>query len=268
MHLGPTTTNYLNALGLPATTQPTLQLLQNIQSRHIAQFSFNNLAVLLKQDIPLSIEAIAEKILVKKLGGYCFEQNKLTYHALQNIGYKVELILAKVIMNKDIEAARTHRITLVTLSEQRYIVDVGFGIQAPRHPILLELNTEQDQSDFCYRIVKYKNNDYCLQIKKTSGYFSLYHFDLAHYTNTDCEVSHFYSHKHPGATFANNVVVGRRLNNEYYSLVNSELRHYKNGKETPTHIQTATQLVSTLKEAFLLNVSLEDAGRLFERHFI
>lgn len=264
MHLGPTTTNYLNALGLPVTVKPTLQLLQNIQSNHIALFSFNNLAVLLKQEIPLAIEVIAEKILRKKLGGYCFEQNKLAYHVLQNIGFKVELLLAKVVMNKDIEAPRTHRITLVTINEQRYLIDVGFGVQGPRHPILLELNTEQDQGDFCYRIVKYKNNDYCLQIKKPEGYFNLYHFDLGHYTNADCEIGHFYSHKHPNATFACNLVAGRRLYGEYYSLVNKELRHYQNGKETTTTIQTATQLNSILKEHFLLQPQASDVEKVFQ----
>lgn len=167
-------------------------------------------------------------------------------------------------MNKDIEAPRTHRITLVTINEQRYLIDVGFGVQGPRHPMLLELNTEQDQGDFCYRIVKYKNNDYCLQIKKPGGYFNLYHFDLGHYTNADCEIGHFYSHKHPNATFACNLVAGRRLYGEYYSLVNKELRHYQNGKETTTTIQTATQLNSILKEHFLLQPQASDVEKIYQ----
>ena len=58
---------------------PSLELIKAIQRKHIATFSFNNIAVLLKKPISLDMQDIFEKIVTKNLGGYCFEHNSLMY---------------------------------------------------------------------------------------------------------------------------------------------------------------------------------------------
>ena len=54
----------------------SLELVSEIQKQHIANFSFNNFAVLLGKSISLEISDILNKIVTTGLGGYCFEHNK------------------------------------------------------------------------------------------------------------------------------------------------------------------------------------------------
>ena len=56
-------TAYLADLGLTATAD--IEFLRELQSKHIARYSFNSLAVVLGQDISLEIEAIFSKIVEK-----------------------------------------------------------------------------------------------------------------------------------------------------------------------------------------------------------
>ena len=93
-----------------------IDFLNELQSKHIAQYSFNNLAVILGQELPLDPESLFNKIVERRRGGYCFEHNKLVFTVLSELGFDVRLLLAKVIYNQDVDVARTHRVTLLTLS--------------------------------------------------------------------------------------------------------------------------------------------------------
>ena len=50
--------------------------------------------------------------------------------------------MAKVIYNRDVDVARTHRITLLNLDGDDYIVDTGFGHFGARFPVKLQLGLE------------------------------------------------------------------------------------------------------------------------------
>lgn len=54
---------------------------------------------------------------------------------LEALGFEVTLYLARVIYNRDIHPGLTHRITLVHLDGERYLVDVGFGPLGPDLPV-------------------------------------------------------------------------------------------------------------------------------------
>ena len=57
---------------------------------------FENLDVLLGRPISLEPEALFQKLVVERRGGYCFEQNLLFKAALEALGYEVEPHLARV----------------------------------------------------------------------------------------------------------------------------------------------------------------------------
>ena len=157
--------------------------LNELQSKHIAQYSFNNLAVLLGQELPLDAESLFNKIVERRRGGYCFEHNKLVFTVLSELNFDVRLLLSKVIYNQCVEVARTHRVTLLTLAGEDYIVDAGFGHLGARFPVKIELGLIQDQGDAQYRIIKSDKGDYCYQVFKDVDFFTLYTFDLHHIPN-------------------------------------------------------------------------------------
>lgn len=256
---------YLDDLELSASTD--IGFLNELQSKHIARYSFNSLAVVLGQDISLDIHDILNKIVNKQRGGYCFEHNKLVLNVLKELGFDVRLLMAKVIYNRDVDVARTHRITLLNLEGDDYIVDAGFGHFGARYPVKLELGLEQDQGDAVYRIIQNANKDYCYQLFKDGEFFTLYTFNLSQYTEAECIPAHFYSHKSPEAAFVNNLVVCRKFFNDIVSLRNGELFRInsKENKTVTTEIITPKQLHQILVDDFALDLDSAVADFLFSK---
>jgi len=258
---------YLADLNISEHSQD-IDFINELQSKHIAQYSFNNLAVILGQDLPLDTASLFNKIVERGRGGYCFEHNKLAFTVLSELGFDVRLLLSKVIYNQDVEVARTHRVTLLTLAGEDYIVDTGFGHLGARFPVKIALGLIQEQGDAQYRIIKNEHGDYCYQVLKDGDFFTLYTFDFHHYTDSDCLLSHFYSHKHPNAAFVNNLVICRKFFNDIKSLRNNEFHQIKDGLTHTTKITSIQQLHQLLTEVYQLDLDIAISEFLFHKFVI
>lgn len=255
---------YLSDLGIsPASLD--IEFLRELQSKHIARHSFNSLSVVLGQEMPLDMPSLFNKIVEKRRGGYCFEHNKLVMHVLADLGFDVRLLLARVVYNRDVDVARTHRVTLLNFQGDQYIVDTGFGHFGARYPVKLELGLDQDQGDARYRIVKNPNGDYCYQMFKDGDFFTLYTFNLQHFSEAECLPAHFYSHAYPQAAFVNNLVVCRKFFNDIQSLRNDELHRVQNGETEITKITSVDQLHQLLTNTFELDVDIAISEFLFSK---
>jgi N-hydroxyarylamine O-acetyltransferase len=257
------TTGYLGALGLQ-TRKPDLAFLSEITRRHLAQFAFSSIGPMLGNDLPLDIEALYQRIVVKRRGGYCFEQNGLLYEILQELGYTVSLYLGRVIYNQDIHPGLTHRITLVEIDGNRYVVDVGFGPLGPARPVSLA-GDETRENNRVFRIAKRLPNEFHMQTLKDGDFFSLYKFELVHYGPADCELGHFYSHKHPRANFVNNLVVSSIRDHEVRSLRNREFWVMTGTGDQKQLIENHEQLKNLLETRFGLDVSSDESEQIFAK---
>ena len=238
---------------------PSLELVKALQKKHIATFSFNNIAVLLGKPISLDIDDIFEKIVIQNLGGYCFEHNALMYEVLKSLGFNVRILVAKVLNNQDIDSPRTHRVTLLEWESERYIVDVGFGSLTPS--VVLKLNNNQEENS--YKIVSPENKMYQLELQKEDSCFICYRFDLAEYTEADCVMGNFYSSQHPNAVFVNNFVVSLILPKMTLSFRNGSYHRISQEKTEVTGVKSVEQLQSILNDEFLIALGLEECRELF-----
>lgn len=238
----------------------SIELVQEIQTKHLASFSFNNIAVLLGDEIFLESEKIFEKVVTQNLGGYCFEHNALLYEALKTLGFKVRLLLAKVLNNMDVDAPRTHRVTLLEFQGENYLIDVGFGALSPREPLKLDALYAEDAP---FRIIKENNAQYRVQIENKKNYFTLYKFDLHTYTHADCIMGNFYSSNYKDAVFVNNLVVSL-IKPELTLSLRNRLYHriYKDKKET-INIQNSSQLQKIINEEFQIPLSIKKSKILY-----
>jgi len=242
-----------------------IAFINELQSKHIAQYSFNSLSVVLGQELPLDVESLFTKIVQRRRGGYCFEHNKLVFNVLASLNFDVRLLLAKVIYNQEVEVARTHRVTLLSFAGDDYIVDAGFGHLGARFPVKIELGLVQHQGDDQWRIIKNSNEEYCYQVFKDGDFFTLYTFDFHNYTESDCLLSHYYSHKHPNAAFVNNLVVCRKFSDEIKSLRNAEYHHIKGGVTKTTQVTSIAQLHQLLTEVYQLDIDIAISEFLFHK---
>ena len=253
---------YLQVLGLQRR-EPKLEFLSDITRCHVARFAFSSIGPLLGDELPLDIESLFQRIVIMRRGGYCFEQNGLLYEILQELGFSVSLYLARVIYNQGIHTGLTHRITLVEIDGNQYIADVGFGPLGPARPVGMAGN-EFIENERMFRIAKRLPDVFHMQTHKDGGFYSLYKFELLRYGQADCEVGHFYSHKHPKASFVNNLVVSRIMDDEIRSLRNREYSTITPSGDQLQPVENAAQLKAILNTQFDLDVTSAEGERLFE----
>lgn len=61
--------------------------------KHLQKLYFCNIPVLFDEEISLELDAIYDKMVEQKKGGYCFEHNKLIYEALNILVLKCKRFL-------------------------------------------------------------------------------------------------------------------------------------------------------------------------------
>lgn len=254
---------YLQAMGLRRDTAD-LAFLNEIAQSHVSRFPFSSVGPMLGDELPLDLESLYRRIVLERRGGYCFEQNGMMYELLEELGYAVTLFLGRVIYNEDIHPGLTHRITRVQMGDSQYIVDVGFGPLGPSQAV--PMSGEISRQDFRqFRVLQRRPGEFHMQTLKDGDFYSLYKFELNKYGQADCEVGHFYSHKHPKASFVNHLVVSRILEQEVRSLRDLELRILTEKTELKTRIESADQLATVLCEQFNIEVSSADSFNLFDK---
>ncbi len=256
--------DYLAKLQLVPPEQPNLAFLNQFITRHIASFSFNSVYSVLGKTMPLELDELLEKVVNQGMGGYCFEHNKIVFEFLSSLGYSTRLVVARVLNNQDRSAPRTHRFTVVELNQKSYLVDVGFGAACPITAIEFGEVWQRSGLDR-YFIREIENREFELVVEKEGGPFVLYRFDLANYSEADCQVGHFYSHQHPDAVFVNNLVVSQKSANEVCVLTNETLLTRSASQQTEQIMDTADKLHQVLTQLFKLNIEEDESRHLFER---
>lgn len=260
------TTAYLEVLNLTFTTHK-IEFLNELQSAHIAKFSFNSLGVLLNGKINVDSKSVFEKIVIEQLGGYCFEHNKLVYDVLTDLGFETKMVIAKVGSDITSDSPRTHRITLVTLNNDTYIVDTGFGPSTAVYPIKLEPLTKQNQGSFQYQVQYIESvGEYTFDVYKEDKFVTLYSFNQNTYHEADCIVANFYSYQHPEAAFVNNIVVSTKTLDETRSLRNGLFLKIKVDNTDNIEINNSSTLQSVLRNYFSLEISEKESNFLFNKH--
>lgn len=140
-------------IGLDPNTRVecTLDFLGKIQSNCVTSIAYENLDILAGRKLDLSPDALYDKIVTQSRGGYCFELNGFLTHILRGMGFTVSERFARFLRGESEIPMRRHRITVVTLPDGDYLLDIGVGQIAPRLPLKIAEGLEQEQNGEAYR---------------------------------------------------------------------------------------------------------------------
>ncbi|XP_078524469.1 arylamine N-acetyltransferase, pineal gland isozyme NAT-10-like [Lissotriton helveticus] len=105
------------------------QTLKDIFKQHIKTVPFESLSVQCGEAIDLALEVIYNKIVRKRRGGWCCEQNHLLFWVLKTMGYEVTMHGGSVYLplQKIYSTYMAHLLLKVVVDGQAYIVDGCFG---------------------------------------------------------------------------------------------------------------------------------------------
>lgn len=141
---------YLDRIAYRGPRRPTAGALRDLHRAHLLTVPFENLDIALGRPIVLSLEAFFEKIVRRRHGGFCYELNGLFSWLLEQLGFPVVMLSARVFQDGQPGPEFDH-LTLMIPLEDRLLADVGFG-DLFLEPLRLEPGTEQAQRDSACRL--------------------------------------------------------------------------------------------------------------------
>ena len=158
------TKKYLERINYAGATNTTLEVLSTLQRLYLMHVPFENLDI--HNNTKIDLTNLFDKIVTRKRGGFCYELNGLFYDLLKAIGFTVKMVSARVYNGKNGYSKEFDHMTLiVTIADDDFLVDVGFG-EFALTPIKIELNKEINDPaeifkiehlDETYKVVKKKN---------------------------------------------------------------------------------------------------------------
>lgn len=200
---------YLHRIGVGKTQKaPGITNLTYLMQQHLQAVPFENIDIHLKRPIELNTESLYRKIVTQNRGGFCYELNGLFIQLLQELGYTVHMISARV-YNQGKEQYGPefdHLALIVELSDDRYLVDVGFG-DTFRTPLQIPQDEITDISGR-HRIIQ--DNDaarfFVLQQFENNNWVPEYRFELKYRKLSEFEPMCLYHQTSPDSNFTQRMV--------------------------------------------------------------
>ncbi len=118
---------YLARIALSEAPIADAEGLAALQRAHRLAIPFENLDVILGRGVRIDSASVFAKLVTARRGGYCFEHNRLFLDALAALGFAARPLLARVWLAATETPPLTHTFSLVTIDDQDWIADPGFG---------------------------------------------------------------------------------------------------------------------------------------------
>ncbi len=151
---------YLQRINYAGSLAPDAETLRLLHLAHLRTVPFENLSIHTNEPIVLDDDALFEKIVVRRRGGFCYELNGLFAALLRELGFGVKVV------------------------SELWLVDVGFG-DSFLEPVLVDEQREQVQGARIYRILR--DGDYFVLMQRAvdTGWKAQYRFTMASYQYGD-----------------------------------------------------------------------------------
>ena len=195
----------INYTGPAAADTTTLHALMRHQ---LFSVPFENLDVQAGKIVSLAPDDIAEKVLKKGRGGYCYEVNGLFAMALEALGIPYRFVAARP-MFYPARRPKTHMALIAEVESRQWLCDLGFGSYGIRAPMALDtLDVEITQDFDRFRLSRSAEGEYLLEAKVEGEWARQYGFDLTPQEWIDFVPANYLNSTHPEAIFVQKRVVG------------------------------------------------------------
>lgn len=195
---------YLARIGYAGGREPSAANLAALAKAHRFTVPYDSLDLWRRRPTTLATEALYDKIVTRRRGGYCFELNGLFAWLLRQLGYNVREYFGRWLMGEEMDVPkRRHRVVCVALpSGPNKLVDVGIGMPFVYSPLDFVFDLPQFCDGKVYRIVKDPVLTCVVQVQKKDGLWAnLFSFDTAPQLPIDFAYVHWWCATHPESQF-------------------------------------------------------------------
>lgn len=256
----------LRRLGYDSAVRVDVGTLRALHRTWRTRVPYENLDIQLGRPIALDAPALFDKLVHRRRGGYCYEQNGGLALLLRAAGFEVTIIEAAVQ-----RAARgdamwgNHNLLLVDLDGERWIADAGIG-DGFLHPLPLRAG-RHEQGRFTYRLEQLDSGTWRFH-HDPGGTIASYDFrlrprDLTEFAGRSHELS-----TSPDSPYVTTLILARPAPEGTLLLLSRTLRWLgAPGSEVST-IAGVEEFADILSERFLVpldDLGPEGVGRLWEK---
>lgn len=262
---------YFARIGYSGPRTPTLDVLRELHRLHPYTIPFENLDPLTGQRVRLEPSAVADKLVARRRGGYCFEQNALFAQVLTQLGFRVTPLIGRVMWDREpgTVGARTHMILRIDLDDGPWMADVGFGVVTVTAPLRLVADELQQTPHETFRLVNAPNGAFDLEVLTGDALDKskkIYRFDLQRAEPADYEAANWYTSTYPESLFVTQLVVCRVTPEARLTLFNDRFTERRqDGHGTERTLGNARELALCLRDAFGLDLTGIDVESIYAR---
>lgn len=242
---------YLERIGHQRPVRADAETLHALAAAHIKTIPFENIDVQLQRPLSRDGNAIFDKLVTRRRGGWCYEQNGLLSWALIELGFDVTQFAGGVMRKAAGDFALGNHLGLIVHLDEDWLVDVGFGGSLSA-PICLE-EGEHRQAPYLLSLKKIDDDYWRFEEDSGSGPFS---FDFkpvaANQASLDSKL--IWLRSDPQSPFVQNLVVQQRQGDVHVSLRGRVVTTLSADGRQQEVVDNADRLVEILRDVFGLNV--------------
>ncbi|MGC3982399.1 MAG: arylamine N-acetyltransferase [Steroidobacteraceae bacterium] len=253
---------YFARIGYQGARTPTLDTLQQILQQHTHSIAFENLSSFAGETVPLDLPSLQTKLLQQGRGGYCFEHNTLLWNVLQQLGFSVSGLAARVRWNvpEGFVPPIGHMLMKIVIDDHPYVIDAGFGRLTQTTPLRLDVDTPQATKHEDFRII-YEGPEYMLSADVEGAFRVLYSFSPQEFHASDYEVWNWFTCTAPASPFTHMLMAARPVKDGRHALMNNRYTWRSTTGEVDTRLLTsAADIRAVLSDAF--NIRLPESAAL------
>jgi N-hydroxyarylamine O-acetyltransferase len=240
---------YFKRIGYRGKADASLETLRTIHRLHLLSVPFENLDIHFGSPIHLNVEFFFNKIVKRNRGGFCYELNGLFFELLQHLGFKVQMLSARVASADGGWGPDFDHMTLLVQLEERWIADVGFG-DSFLEPLRLNDSSDQIQNGRGFKLVQGEDGSIIYQAEQNGVWSNQFLFNLQPHQLNDFSGMCHYQQTSPDSSFTKRVVCSVATKHGRITLTDQLLIVTKKGKRKETKISDQKNFHSLLKKHF------------------
>lgn len=240
---------YLNRINYRGPLNCDAETLRQLHLAHLRSVPFENLSIHASEPIVLNDEALFEKIVTRKRGGFCYELNGVFSALLRTLGFHVDRLSAQVANAEGKFSSDFDHMTLMVTLDERWLADVGFG-DSFIEPLRLDERGTQVQGGTAYRIEPADGYLVGLQLTAQDGWKPFYRFKLQLYDYADFEDRCRFHQTSPESHFTKNRICSMLTTDGRISVTGTNLIVTESGQRTEKRVSSRQEYDQLLRDHF------------------
>ena len=241
---------YLRRIEYHGPGSPSGQTLRDLHRQHLYTVPFENLDIALGVPIALHPDALFDKIVSRKRGGFCYELNSLFSELLKGLGFRVEMLSARV-RSADGRFSREfdHMLLKVAMEEGSSIADVGFG-DSSLDPVRIEATNAHLDPRPEFAVVAANGAWELVRRQSDGSYLPDYCFTETRRQLTDFSEMCLFHQTSPDSHFTQNRVCTKALPNGRLTISAMRLIETRDGIRRESALMSKENLRTCLSKQF------------------